>query len=145
MNASWPCPRCACPTSRVDEAGIKAWRCDACSLTWVTGSTVAELAGRPSEFRAIVDAAAAAPASTRSFNCPQCRNRSLHEVKVRRVPVDVCDTCGGFVLDPGEAKALARLSSTGLSNGGTFADTVAGADALLQVVGLIAKATNLVA
>ena len=64
---------------------------------------------------------------------------------MRRVPVDVCDTCGGFVLDPGEAKALARLSSTGLSNGGTFADTVAGADALLQVVGLIAKATNLVA
>ena len=105
---------------------------------------MAELAGRPSEFRAIVDAAVAAPASTRSFNCPQCWSRSLHEVTVRRVPVDVCDTCGGFVLDPGEVKALARLSSTGLSKGGTFLDTATGADALLQVVGLIAKATNLV-
>ena len=56
----------------------------------------------------------------------------------------MCDTCGGFVLDPGEAKALARLSSTGSSKAGTFLDTMSGADALLQIVGLIAKATNLV-
>jgi Zn-finger nucleic acid-binding protein len=111
-------------------------------MSWVPGDIVASLVSRPTEFRSIVDAARAAPTSPRSLRCPKCRTSSLHELKVRGVPIDVCDRCGGMALDPNEGKVLDRLSSRSYSAGERTVDAAQGADALLQIVIAVVKLTK---
>jgi len=115
------------------------WRCLRCTLTYVTDETVAAVAARPSDFRAMLADAAAAPASRDGLSCPRCRTPSLHELRVRSVTVDICSTCGSMVLDPGEEKVLARLASSPaikLDAALSFAD---GANVAAQIAAMIVK------
>jgi hypothetical protein len=58
---------------------------------------------------------------------------------VHRVSVDICDICGGMILDPGETKVVRRLASSPSSKVDTGIDVAVQAEGLAQVVAVLAK------
>jgi Zn-finger nucleic acid-binding protein len=134
------CPSCATPMSRHCDERFEAWHCAKCALVYVPSETIAAVAARPSDLGAIIREAALAPISPRRLSCARCRGLSLHELKVRGVAVDICDICGGMVLDPGEEKVLNRLASSTSTKADAVIDHLAwNAEPVAHIVAFIAK------
>jgi Zn-finger nucleic acid-binding protein len=136
---SWSCPSCSSPMARSSLERSEVEHCARCSLTYVSGDAVAALAARPDAFRAIISSAVSAPLSSRELSCPGCRSKSLHELRVHGVTVDICATCGGLILDPGEGKIVKRLASSPSSRVDAGIDMACVADGVAQIVASIAK------
>jgi hypothetical protein len=120
---------------------FEAWRCARCDLLYIPGETIAAMAAQPSDFGETTRQAALAPISQRRLSCAHCRGLSVHELKVRGVTVDICDICGGMVLDPGEDKVLNRLASSPSTKVDVVIDHFAwNVEPLAQIVAFIAKA-----
>jgi len=126
--------------SRDNDGRFEAWHCAQCALVYVPGETIEAVAARPSDLGVITREAALAPISPRRLSCTHCRGLSLHELKVRGVTVDICDICGGMVLDPGEEKVLNRLASSPSTKADAIVDHLAwNTEPVAQIVALIAK------
>jgi hypothetical protein len=126
--------------SRDGDDRFEAWYCADCRLTYIPGETIAALAAQPSDIRVITGDAAASPVSRRRLTCSRCRALSLHELRVQGVTVDICDICGGMVLDEGEERVLGRLSTSASTKVGAAFDHLAwGVDSVARLVALITK------
>ena len=58
--------------------------------------------------RSELDAARATQASAGGLNCPRCAGTLVHR-NVEQVTMDVCTSCGGVWLDPGELEMVLHL------------------------------------
>ncbi len=96
-------------TERIhDGAGnaLRIDRCPKCRGFFVARSALEGVLGKPVELAAWAQRGSVTPGGPSEIGCPPCRGRrmELHHVHVRdkRVAVDVCRTCLGVWLDPGE-------------------------------------------
>ncbi len=98
----WPCARCSQPLRRMGRLSAVTWKCDPCSLSWVTRTSLVCVLGREL-LKKLTDQIEAAPPATRALTCPECKTASFRMLSVGPIEIDICSTCHGLILDPGEA------------------------------------------
>ena len=101
------CPRCGKAMRGILDQGVLVDACDRCRTTWFDAGEIQRILGRALTLGGTIPSI-----QTKPLPCPACPGR----VETRRagehapVHIDVCQKCGGILLDHGEADALQRAA-----------------------------------
>jgi hypothetical protein len=88
---------------------LPSWTCAVCDLGWVSGEALAAYVPNALAFTKLQTAARSARPCSRALVCPHCSTQSFRIVRVAEVDLDVCVTCTGVVVEPGEWTAVKSM------------------------------------
>ncbi len=136
----WNCALCSGALQRVGKDLVVTWKCDHCHLSWVTRASLVCVIGGEN-LKKLTDQLKTAPATTRALSCPECETATFRVLPVGSTEIDLCTTCHGLILDPGEVvRAIHEtLEPPQTSAGVTTGDIASGAAGMCDAVGLIAE------
>jgi Zn-finger nucleic acid-binding protein len=129
-STTWRCPQCQLPLHRTETGPLVEWRCPPCSLSWVTRTNLLSIVQK-SGLDQLTKQLEQAPASARQLLCPACHTPSFRTIPAQGAELDLCTTCHGLILDPGEAQRIVSDSYWKRSGADVKGDLAAGAIELL--------------
>jgi len=108
FEADLRCPRDGSLLKRSERSKVPYAWCRRCYGLWFDREAI------ESEFKAELPKESRQPrpmlSPTTEATCPRC-GKTLHEELVDSTPIDLCATCGGVWLDPGEYPVARRRSA----------------------------------
>jgi Zn-finger nucleic acid-binding protein len=114
-----PCPKCSAPMKTDETADVPVHSCPSCQGLWLDVLVLECVTGPSRTADLTLDAlirtfTAVHGADTRpsELGCPTCKAK-LSVCDHQDVEIDLCFSCRGIFLDPGEIEALTKLHSTG--------------------------------
>lgn len=110
------CPADGVLMERLPVAGVEADRCPTCGRVWLDGRELERILETPGAATRL-DTGPSDPDGPRAHRigrkvCPRDRRQlvTIPDPEQPHITTELCMTCGGVLLDPGELKDLSQLT-----------------------------------
>ena len=134
----WNCASCSRPLRRVGNHTAVNWKYDHCSLSWITRASLVGVIGGEN-LKKVTERLESALPATRCLTCPECETATFRTLSIGSTEIDVCMTCHGLILDPGEVVQAIHQHLNPPPSGITALDVASGASGIIDIVSLVAQ------